>query len=202
MASIAWHARRNEVAADRILDVAGELFAAHDAAAVGMGDIAKAAGCSRTTLYRYYQSREALHTAYVHREAQGLFRRMIEAIDGIDDPVERLIAGCTTSLALVRQSPALISWFSAAQPPIGGELAEHSDVIAAMTTAFLGELDTDTPEAHARRARWLVRVMISLLTFPGTDAADERRMLEEFVLPVAAPTLRGTILGEEVLPAL
>ena len=39
-----------------------------DAATVGMNEIAKAAGCSRATLYRYFENREALHTAYVHRE--------------------------------------------------------------------------------------------------------------------------------------
>ena len=35
-------------------------------------------------------------------------------------------------------------------------------------------------------ARWIVRVMISLLVFPGHDAADERLMLEQFVLPALA----------------
>ena len=46
-------ARRTEVAADRILDAAGELFAEQEAATVGMHEIASAAGCSRATLYRY-----------------------------------------------------------------------------------------------------------------------------------------------------
>ena len=40
-----------------------------------------------------------------------------------------------------------------------------------------------------RRARWLVRVMTSLLVFPGRDEADERAMLEEFVLPLVVPRL-------------
>ena len=62
-------ARRTEVAADRILDAAGELFAQQEAATVGMHEIASAAGCSRATLYRYFENREALHTAYVHRES-------------------------------------------------------------------------------------------------------------------------------------
>ena len=43
---------RTEAAADRILDAADALFASHDAASVGMNDIAKASGCSRATLYR------------------------------------------------------------------------------------------------------------------------------------------------------
>lgn len=49
--------RRAEVAADRILDAAGELFAHNDVSSVGMNEIAHAAGCSRATLYRYFENR-------------------------------------------------------------------------------------------------------------------------------------------------
>ena len=59
--------RRIEVAADRILDAAEELFTRHDPGSVGMNEIAKAAGCSRATLYRYFENREALRTAYLNR---------------------------------------------------------------------------------------------------------------------------------------
>jgi AcrR family transcriptional regulator len=185
-------ARRNEVAADRILDAAGELFAKHNVAAVGMHEIARAAGCSRATLYRYFENREALHTAYVHREAHALYQQMTESIRAIDDPRERLIEGFTTSLALVRQSPALASWFATTQAPIGGEIAEQSDVIKAMTAAFLISLGPDDTDVVERRARWSVRMMTSLLTFPGADEADERAMLEEFVVPIVAPAQHET----------
>ena len=39
----------------------------------------------------------------------------------------------------------------------------------------------------AHRARWLVRVMTSLMLFPGHDEDDERTMLEEFVVPIVLP---------------
>jgi AcrR family transcriptional regulator len=185
-------AQRNEVAADRILDAAGVLFARNDVTSVGMHEIARAAGCSRATLYRYFENREALHTAYVHREAYALYHRMIERIAGIDDPRERLLAGFTTSLALVRQSPALASWFATTHAPIGGEMAEQSDVIKALTAAFLASLVPDETGVVERRARWLVRLMTSLLIFPGNSDEDERAMLEEFVIPIVAPAEPST----------
>ena len=78
MAANDWLAeRRTEVAADRILDAAEELFTRHDPGSVGMNEIAKAAGCSRATLYRYFENREALRTAYVARETH----RLSESID-------------------------------------------------------------------------------------------------------------------------
>ncbi|HEX2401446.1 MAG TPA: helix-turn-helix domain-containing protein, partial [Mycobacterium sp.] len=118
-------ARRTEVAADRILDAAGELFAQQEAATVGMHEIASAAGCSRATLYRYFENREALYTAYVHRESYRLYREMTEQINSVVDPRERLIEGMLASLRNVRESPALASWFSTTQRPIGAEMAEQ-----------------------------------------------------------------------------
>jgi AcrR family transcriptional regulator len=175
-------ASRTEVAADRILDAADELFARQDAATVGMNEIARAAGCSRATLYRYFENRDVLYTAYVHRETYRIFRALGTRIADVADPRERLIEGVVTALRSVRESPALSSWFASTQRPIGGEMAERSDVIKGLTEAFLASLNIDDRPVEPR-ARWLVRVMISLLIFPGRDEADERAMLREFVLP-------------------
>ncbi|MCG5430745.1 TetR/AcrR family transcriptional regulator [Mycobacterium sp. MYCO198283] len=185
-------ASRSEVAAERILDAASELFARHDVAGVGMNEIARAAGCSRATLYRYFENREALHTAYMNREAYRLNQVITDELAGIAAPRERLIAAITIGIAQVRENPALASWFAATQPPIGVELAEQSEVIKALTAAFLVSLGPDGPDAEVdavveRRARWLVRVITSLLLYPGDDEADERQMLEEFVVPIVAP---------------
>ena len=180
-------ARRTEVAADRILDAAGDLFARQEAATVGMHEIASAAGCSRATLYRYFENRDALYTAYVHRESYRLYREMTEQINSVVDPHERLIEGMLASLRNVRESPALASWFATRQRPIGAEIAEQSEVIKALTEAFVISLGPDDPELVAHRARWLVRVMTSLFLFPGHDDDDERAMLEEFVVPIVLP---------------
>ena len=185
-------ARRTEVAADRILDAAGELFTKKEAATVGMHEIASAAGCSRATLYRYFENREALYTAYVHRESYRLYREMIEQINSVTDPRERLIEGMLASLRNVRESPALASWFATTQRPIGAEMAEQSEVIKALTEAFVVSLGPYDPELVSHRARWLVRVMTSLFLFPGHDDADERSMLEDFVVPIVLPSRQAT----------
>lgn len=179
-----------EMAAERILDAAGELFARHGPESIGMREIATAAGCSRATLYRYFDSRDALYTAYVHREARTMYGHLTEHLAGVSDPAERLISGITAALALVRQSPALAAWFTRSGPPIGAQMADRSEVITAMVAAFIGTMDAEAPQAPQtaqtaqRRARWTVRVMTSLLNFPGRDESDERAMLEEFLAPV------------------
>jgi AcrR family transcriptional regulator len=180
-------ARRIEIAADRILDAAEELFTSEDPGSVGMNEIARAAGCSRATLYRYFENREALRTAYVHRETHRLANAISDQISGVDDPGERLITHVTTTLRLVRESPALAAWFATTHPPIGGEMADQSEVIAALAAAFVNSLGPDDPTIIESRGRWLVRVITSLLVFPGRDAADERAMVEQFVVPIVVP---------------
>jgi len=178
---------RSEAAVDRILDAAGELYTLRDQASIGMNEIARAAGCSRATLYRYFENREALRTAYVHRETHRLSRAIKEEIDGIDDPRERLIASITATLRMVRDSAALASWFAITRPPIGGELAEKSEVITALAAAFVNSLGPEDPAIVERRARWVVRVITSLLMYPGKGEGDERAMIKEFVVPIVTP---------------
>lgn len=181
--------RRTEVAAEAILDAADRLFAEQDAATVGMLEIARAAGCSRATLYRYFENRDALYLAYVHRETFRVFAEVGAQIAEVPDPQNRLLDGVIIALRSVRESPALSSWFAASQRPIGGELAAQSDVITGLIAAFLTDLWPELePDAAQRRANWLIRVMVSLLMFPGTDEADERSLLTEFVVLQPTPT--------------
>jgi AcrR family transcriptional regulator len=179
--------RRTEVAADRILDAAEQLFTRQDPGSVGMNEIAKAAGCSRATLYRYFENREALRNAYVARETHRLSEAIDDRIHAILDPRERLVTGILTTLRLVRERPALSAWFATTAGPLGAELAEQSDVITGLAAAFVTSLGDDHPANIAGRGRWLIRAITSLLIFPGRDEADERAMLTEFVAPVVVP---------------
>lgn len=178
--------QRNEAASDRILEAAGTLFAERGVESVGMNDIAKTAGCSRATLYRYFENREALHAAYVHRHAHAINRQLAALVGGIADPGERLLAALTHALRLVRENPALAAWFT--RTAIGAEAAEESAVVQAMTAGFLLSVDPTDAAAAARQARWLVRVLTSFLTVPGRDPDDEKTLLEEFVVPMMGPS--------------
>lgn len=189
--------QRTELAAEKILDAAGQLFTDRDPASVGMHEIARAAGCSRATLYRYFDSRDALYSAYVHRWANALYRQLGDRLAGVADPGERLVTGITEAMALVRANPALASWFARTGPPIGAEMAEQSEVVAAMVAGFLAELFPAEDTTTQRRARWVVRVMTSLLSFPGRDLDDERAMLTQFVVPVVT-TADQTNVGQTI----
>lgn len=167
---------RRAPAVERILDAAGALFAAGGVDAVSMAQIAAGAGCSRATLYRYFPDRPSLQLAYVQREAVrvgALVAADLAGARGADLPTEGVLA----ALRHVRANPALLAWFGDRDAAHTADLAQGSEVVEALGLSMAAD-----PEA----ARWLVRVIVSLLTVPGGDDAEERRLVERFVTPVVA----------------
>ena len=163
------------LAVQNILDAATRLFVDRGVSAVGMADVAKAAGCSRQTLYRYFESRQALHLAFGHREAVRLVTWVSDEVKPIDDPADRVVAIIVALLREVRTTDYLSAWF-------GSEIANSSPMIEALALTLFA---ADSPSERAiQLTRWCIRVTLSLLITPGVDEADERSLLEQFIAPL------------------
>lgn len=175
---------RSDFAAGRILDAAAKVFVNRGVAATGMADVAKAAGCSRATLYRYFENRRALHLAFVHREARRIGDLVAREVAGIADPGALVVEAMLAAVRLVRSEPTLAAWFQLGDAGIATEIANSSAVIEALSTAFVANVGLAGEKAPIQ-ARWLVRAIVSLLAIPGIDDADERAMLEQCVAPMA-----------------
>ena len=98
---------------------------------------------------------------------------------------ERALAGVSLELARGAMTAVLghngagkttlLGILSTLVRPSGGEVAAQSDVITGLIAAFLSALWPGLdPKDAERRANWLIRVMVSLLMFPGADERDER----------------------------
>ncbi|MEU4311355.1 TetR/AcrR family transcriptional regulator [Nocardia sp. NPDC024068] len=176
---------RTELAAERILDAVRALVIDKGAGTVGMAEVAEAAGCSRATLYRYFDNRQTLYVAFAGREATQLIERVWRAhpLDG-PDRAERLLDGLVATLAETRKTPHLAVWFDPANAGIVARLSDSSTVIDALVTAFVARFRHDlSPAAAERLGRWAVRVMVSLLTLPPAGEDEERALLRTFLLP-------------------
>lgn len=172
------------LAAARILDAAGQCFVEKGVARTSMGDVARAAGCSRQTVYRYFEDRTALRIAFVHREARKLGTRVAAKLGHYDDPEQRLVEATLAALRGVRKDPTLAAWFSGGDAGVATDVASQSPVLDSLVAEFLGQpTDDRTREA----ARWVVRIVLSLLAMPGGSAREERALLERFVVPVVLP---------------
>jgi AcrR family transcriptional regulator len=92
---------------DRILDAAVEVAAVHGLTRLSVADVAKRAGISRPTLYKHFESKDALVAAAVQRAAVGMVDAVQRVVTDIDDPQEALEAGILLALRLVREHPLL-----------------------------------------------------------------------------------------------
>lgn len=175
-----------ELAVERILDGAELAFVELGVSAAGMAEIAGFAGCSRGTIYRYFKNRHDLHLAYVKRTSAAIHRRVHARVDTIEDPEERLIEFLLTTVREVRDNPAAAAWFATGASGMAARMSRSREVLETLTTAFSPEASDDDLDAAERRLRqrWLVRVVVSLLSDPGESESEERLLVERFAVPM------------------
>ncbi len=166
---------RAGLAADHILDTAARLFAEQGVDGPGMDAVARAAGCSRATLYRYFANRHELQVAFARREAEAILAEVAAEIRSIRDPRARSVASVISCLRAVRSRPHLTAWYAADGAPVLNGILRESVI----TDLADGDADPD-------RARWTLRLIVSFLTDPGKDEAEERRLLERFLPAITA----------------
>jgi len=193
---------RADLAAYKIMDAAAVAFSAEGVARTSMATVARYAGCSRGTLYRYFPNIHALHLAYINRSALRIVHGMSAEMAAIQDPQQRFLEGILVSLREVRRHPGMLAWFEPETAGLAARISRSSEVIDALTNTFVAELlrplaaagdegAEREPAETSLWARWLVRVIISFLSMPGENEMDERSQIERF----AAPVIREIVAG-------
>jgi AcrR family transcriptional regulator len=172
-------AERTEVGADRILNAAAELFAERGIGRPGMEEIARAAGCSRATVYRYFDSKDALLKAFVHREALDITEQVAEQISRSDaDGSNAVVEAVVATLAAIRLRPYLRPWYAESDTTVLFNVLHSSPLVARLAEDFLRH---EKGEPDADLGRWVVRIVMSFLREPEADQDEERRLLERFL---------------------
>ncbi|WP_237340941.1 TetR/AcrR family transcriptional regulator [Williamsia soli] len=171
------------MAADRILDVAADLFLTHGVAPVNMNQIAAAAGCSRATLYRYFASRSDLYMAFVDRETRTLSKEIADQVAEIPDLHEQVTEAILAAVDGVRSDPVLRTWFLPESAALTGAIGTSSELVNRIAVAFVHGEEHDPGAESNLQGRFMVRIILSLLMTPGADAAEERELVRRFVTP-------------------
>lgn len=173
---------RTDAATDKILEGAARAFAEFGPGSAGMADVARFSGCSRATVYRYFPTREDLHVAFVNREAIRIHERVRVEWERVADPEDVLVGTILAVLREVRRNPSLAPWFSTDGAGFASRVGGSSRVVRAIAEAFVERLPRAGGGSEPS-SRWLVRIILSLLTMPGESETDEEEMLRRFVAP-------------------
>lgn len=168
-----WQDLRHDSTVEAILSAAEDLFAEHGPSGVSMAQVATAAGCSRATLYRWFENRQALQVAFAGREARSVVASAVAAAQGVGSREERATATLLEVLRQVRSRPTLSAW---TRPD------HQSELFRVLSTApWLAQvMDTGDPD----RVAWLLHCVLGLLTNPVGDPDQEARLVARFLAPL------------------
>ena len=177
---------------ERILDATLRCMARWGLAKTTLDDVAREAGYSRATVYRFFPGgKDGLIGAMASREVGGFFLAIADRIDGADDLEGALVAGVVEAARRVAAHPALQFLVAHEPEAVLPRLAFTAmDGVLAVSTARLAPhlarfLDAG---AAAEAAEWATRILLSYTLCPaeGVDLRDEasaRSLIRSFVLP-------------------
>jgi AcrR family transcriptional regulator len=163
-----------------------------------MEDIAKAAGVSRATVYRYFADREALVLASVIRRARSDMPRARRHMDRFGPFADKLVEGLVRNVERGRRDPVVQLLVNSDQPALaarvlGGEGVSHQlsyelwePVLAAARQA--GELNQALDLRMA--STWLARVTLVMVTQEKSTQLNPDELRAEFrtfVVPAFLP---------------
>ena len=129
---------------ERILESALALFAEHGPN-VSVGELAKAAGLTRTVLYHYFASKEELFLAVLEAQASGLMSHLAPVVAGTGTEEARALATADALMVFVEKRPeawrVLFEHRSDAGPEVADAYARvHRMMMAANSVLFAADM--------------------------------------------------------------
>ena len=181
-----------------LLKAAERCFAQFGIAKTTMEDIARAAGVSRATVYRYFADREALLLASVIRRARSDMPRAWRHLAQFGAFGDKLVEGLVRNVERGRKDPVIQLLVNSDQPALaarvlGGEGVSHqlSYELWEPVLREAQECGEMNPVLDRRMASaWLARVTLIMVTQEKSTqlGADELRAeFRTFVVPAFLP---------------
>lgn len=187
----------NELA-DRILDATLGLVARWGVGKTSLADVAKAAGCSRATLYRTFPGgKQHLFARLGERELDAYMAAILEAVETADDLGDALTRGLVVGARLLRDHDGA-QFVTEHEPELLVPFLgfKQVDVLYAHVSAVAGpHLARFVPEDRARwAAEWAARLFITYLFNPSAevdlvDVDRTRDLVAAYVLPAFSEPL-------------
>lgn len=179
-----------ETTRQRLVDAAEEVVRERGVGALRLDSVAEAVDLHRSSIYRYFDSKEALITAVVVQASLRVGRRVIDRLGDDADPEMFLVDGLVIALGEMGDNPVFTSLLapaaSASIARIAGTaltegirpLIEPMFVAAAQRGVLRAEV---TPEDAVQ---WLQIVATGLLRLPGPPDPEElRALLQRMLVP-------------------
>jgi AcrR family transcriptional regulator len=167
---------RRASAVERIYAAATELIYRDGIDALNVDALTARTHCSRATIYRYVGGKKDIREAVLARAGARIVETVRASVEGRTGP-DRVLTAIEVAVKEIRADPAGQLFVDSARSG-GWNWLTASDAVADFASELTGIADDDP---HA--ARWIVRMVLSLMLLPGTDSRAEHQMLQRFVAP-------------------
>ncbi len=178
---------------ESILDAAERCFSQYGTRKTSMADISDTANISRTTVYRYFNNREAVLEGVMLRDVSKLFSKLLSHLSQFTSTEERVVETLIYAMKTIENTPRLVSLLT----PDAALLAASSNEIYRRLELFSQPLFTHEIFNDLNKLRrdvspdqlkeFLIQTVYGLLTLktPASESEQSRRdYIENFVLPV------------------
>lgn len=165
---------RRSAALERIHAAGGDVLRERGPRSFSLDEVARRAGCSRATVYRFVGNKRSLIDTLVALAAVDVVDQVRSQTRGLHGR-QLVVESISVGVRAIRSDRTLAE-FVKSPPAFDDTYFTHSDMLKRLAASLL-----DLGEQHALGAEWIIRVVLSLITWPMDDPRTEREMIERYV---------------------
>ena len=184
---------------ERLLDAAEGCLEQFGPQKTSMEDVARAAGMSRATVYRYFENRDALLLGVASRQAADLATEAMAFLAQFATLSDWLVEGCLFTLREIPKRPVFASLVTSLDSSAASKLLLGSTGMIQIGVNVLRPMFGTAKQQGLLRddldidmlIEWLLRVLWTYLNAPSQVATDEdsmRRLFRMLLLPSVLKT--------------
>lgn len=183
---------------ERLLDSAEGCLAQFGPQKTSMEDVARAAGMSRATVYRYFENRDALLLGVASRQAAALASEAMSYLSRFDAISDWLVEGLLFTLRELPKRPVFASLVTSLDSGEASKLLLGSTGLIQIGVNVLRPMFGTAKEQGLLRddididmlIEWLLRVLWTYLNAPSQVATDEESMRKLFRMMLIPAVLK------------
>ena len=183
---------------ERLLDAAEGCLGQFGPQKTSMEDVARAAGMSRATVYRYFENRDALLLGVASRQASDLAGEAIQYLGNFNTISDWLVEGLLFTLREIPQRPVFASLVTSLDSSAASKLLLGSTGMIQIGVNVLRPMFATAKEQGLLRddvnidmlIEWLLRVLWTYLNAPSQVATDEDSMRKLFHMMLIPAVLK------------
>ena len=185
---------------ERLLDAAEGCLEQFGPQKTSMEDVARAAGMSRATVYRYFENRDALLLGVASRQSSALAAEAINYLGQFNTISDWMVEGLLFTLRELPHRPVFASLVTSLDSSASGSLFLGSTGLVQIGVNVLQPIFANAKAQGLLRddvdpemlVEWLLRVLWTYLNAPSQVATDEEGMRKLFRMMLIPAVLKDS----------